>query len=119
MGGLAEIKTERIKAILATLKQEQGSISLEYIREMEDEELKAELTRWGSGSRGDPETLLIVFGSGMQPAACAVPAWLPGLRNLKERYQKLTGPAHPPHRSLSLRCPSTGSRGWVQRRWPA
>ena len=45
MGGLAEIKTERIKAILATLKQEQGSISLEYIREMDDEELKAELTR--------------------------------------------------------------------------
>ena len=45
MGGLAEIKTERIKAILATLKQERGSISLEYIREMEDEELKAELTR--------------------------------------------------------------------------
>ena len=45
MGGLAEIKTERIKAILATLKQERGAISLEYIREMEDEELKAELTR--------------------------------------------------------------------------
>ena len=45
MGGLAEIKTERVKAILATLKQERGSISLEYIREMEDEELKAELTR--------------------------------------------------------------------------
>ena len=42
---LAEIKTERVKAILATLKQERGSISLEYIREMEDEELKAELTR--------------------------------------------------------------------------
>ena len=45
IGGLAEIKTERIKAILATLKQERGGISLEYIREMEDEELKAELTR--------------------------------------------------------------------------
>ena len=45
MGGLAEIKTERIKAILATLKQERGSISLEYIRAMADDELKAELTR--------------------------------------------------------------------------
>ena len=45
MGGLAEIKTERIKAILATLKQERGAISLEYIREMEVEERKAELTR--------------------------------------------------------------------------
>ena len=45
MGGLAEIKTERIKAILSTLKEEQGKISLEYIRDMEDEDVKNELTR--------------------------------------------------------------------------
>ena len=45
MGGLAEIKTERIKAILSTLKEERGKISLEYIRDMEDEDIKSELTR--------------------------------------------------------------------------
>ncbi len=45
MGGLAEIKTERIKAILSTLKQERGKISLEYIRDMEDDDIKNELTR--------------------------------------------------------------------------
>ena len=45
MGGLAEIKTERIKAILSTLREERGSLSLEYIRGMEDEDIKKELTR--------------------------------------------------------------------------
>ena len=45
MGGLAEVKTERVKAILSTLKEERGKISLEYIRDMEDEDVKTELTR--------------------------------------------------------------------------
>lgn len=45
MGGLAEIKTERVKAILSTLREERGKISLEYIRDMEDEDIKKELTR--------------------------------------------------------------------------
>lgn len=49
MGGLAEIKTERVKAILSMLKEERGKISLEYIRDMEDEDIKNELTRWGTG----------------------------------------------------------------------
>ena len=49
MGGLAEIKTERVKAILSMLKEEQGKISLEYVRDMEDEDIKHELTRWGTG----------------------------------------------------------------------
>ena len=45
MGGLADIKTERIKAILATLLQERGQICLEYLRDMQDEAIKVELTR--------------------------------------------------------------------------
>lgn len=45
MGGLAEIKTERIKAILATLLEERGQICMEYLREMSDDEIKAELSR--------------------------------------------------------------------------
>jgi len=49
MGGLAEIKTERVKAILSMLKEEQGKISLEYVRDMEDEDIKNELARWGTG----------------------------------------------------------------------
>ncbi len=45
MGGLAEIKTKRIKAILATLLEERGKICMEYLREMSDDEIKAELSR--------------------------------------------------------------------------
>lgn len=45
MGGLAEIKTARIKAILATLLEERGKICMEYLREMSDDEIKAELSR--------------------------------------------------------------------------
>ncbi|EIE21580.1 DNA glycosylase, partial [Coccomyxa subellipsoidea C-169] len=43
MGGLADIKAERIKAILATLLEERGKICMEYLREMSDDEIKAEL----------------------------------------------------------------------------
>lgn len=46
MGGLAEIKTQRIKAILATLLEEKGKICMEYLRDMSDEEIKAELFRY-------------------------------------------------------------------------
>ena len=46
IGGLAEVKTQRIKTILSTLKEERGAISMEYIRNMADDDIKAELTRW-------------------------------------------------------------------------
>lgn len=52
VGGLADIKAERIKAILATLLQERGSICLEHLREMQDEAIKVELTR-SDGSTPD------------------------------------------------------------------
>ncbi len=46
IGGLAEVKTQRIKTILSTVKEERGAISMEYIRSMADDDIKAELTRW-------------------------------------------------------------------------
>ena len=45
MGGLADIKAERIKAILATLLEERGRICMEYIRDLSDDKIKAELSR--------------------------------------------------------------------------
>eukprot|EP00241_Pyramimonas_parkeae_P006984 CAMPEP_0114252028 /NCGR_PEP_ID=MMETSP0058-20121206/15603_1 /TAXON_ID=36894 /ORGANISM="Pyramimonas parkeae, CCMP726" /LENGTH=333 /DNA_ID=CAMNT_0001365905 /DNA_START=139 /DNA_END=1140 /DNA_ORIENTATION=+ len=45
-GGLAEIKTHRIRSILQVLKDEQGELSLEYLRDMGDDEAKAELMRF-------------------------------------------------------------------------
>lgn len=45
-GGLAATKTARIKAILQTLKDERGSLSLEHLRDMPDDEVKAVLRRF-------------------------------------------------------------------------
>lgn len=45
-GGLAAIKTERIKVILNTLKTERGECSLEHLQQSTDDEIKAELERF-------------------------------------------------------------------------
>lgn len=45
-GGLADIKTQRIKVILNTLLDERGECTLEYLRELDDEAIKTELTRF-------------------------------------------------------------------------
>lgn len=45
-GGLAEIKTSRIKNILKSLLKEQGKICLEHLRNMPIEKIKAELCRF-------------------------------------------------------------------------
>jgi len=45
-GGLAATKTERIKAILQTLRDERGEISLEHLRAMDDATVKAALKKY-------------------------------------------------------------------------
>jgi endonuclease-3 len=64
-GGLAEIKVQRIKTILRTLKKERGDLSLEYVRSMGDEEVKKELGRFkGVG----PKTISCVMMFTLQRA---------------------------------------------------
>ncbi|KAK9814172.1 hypothetical protein WJX72_001606 [[Myrmecia] bisecta] len=45
VGGLADIKAARIKAILNTLLAERGSCCLEYLRALPDDQIKADLVR--------------------------------------------------------------------------
>ena len=45
-GGLAEIKVRRIQVILNTLHEERGKACMEYLREMDDEAVKKELSRF-------------------------------------------------------------------------
>ena len=45
-GGLAEIKVRRIQVILNTLHEERGAACMEYLREMDDEAVKRELSRF-------------------------------------------------------------------------
>ena len=46
VGGLAEIKCARIKAILRALRAERGAMCLEYAHNLDDEAVKAELSRF-------------------------------------------------------------------------
>ncbi|KAL3698953.1 hypothetical protein R1sor_016975 [Riccia sorocarpa] len=45
-GGLAEIKAGRILGMLKTLAEERGKICMEYLRNMSNEEIKSELSRF-------------------------------------------------------------------------
>ena len=45
-GGLAEIKVARIQVILNTLHEERGKACMEYLRDMDDESAKRELSRF-------------------------------------------------------------------------
>ena len=44
--GLADIRAARIKAILEQLHRERGETSMEYVRDLDDEAVKKELTRF-------------------------------------------------------------------------
>ena len=50
-GGLAEIKTARLQFILQTLKEERGECSLEYVRDLDNDAIKAELGRFKGKQR--------------------------------------------------------------------
>lgn len=51
-GGLAAIKTGRIQLILNTLKETRGECSLEYLRQLPDDEVKAQLSSFkGVGAK--------------------------------------------------------------------
>jgi endonuclease-3 len=56
--GLAKIKSERIYKMLQTIKEEQGEVSLEYLRKYSDDEVKNDLGRFkGMG----PKTISCVM----------------------------------------------------------
>ena len=50
-GGLAEIKVSRIQVILNTLYEERGKACMEYLRDMDDESAKRELSGQGRGAK--------------------------------------------------------------------
>ena len=65
VGGLAESKNSRIKAILRTLQDERGELSMEYLRAMPTDQVKDELLRFkGVG----PKTVACVLMFTLQRA---------------------------------------------------
>jgi endonuclease-3 len=61
--GLSEIKAGRINAMLQTLQEEQGGPSFEYLRELSNDQVKTELTRFkGLGPKTISCVLLFAMG---------------------------------------------------------
>jgi endonuclease-3 len=66
-GGLAEIKVARVHVILNTLVQERGKACMEYLREMDDEAAKKELSRFkGVG----PKTVSVGAVTAVERSVC-------------------------------------------------
>jgi endonuclease III len=73
-GGLAEIKTSRIKVILNTLVEERGAPCMEYLRDMSDDDVKSELSRFkGVG----PKTIACVLVFCLRRVLGASSHWSP------------------------------------------
>mmetsp|Transcript_26318 Transcript_26318/g.39000 ORF Transcript_26318/g.39000 Transcript_26318/m.39000 type:complete len:257 (-) Transcript_26318:64-834(-) len=63
VAGLAKTRAERIQAMLRTVKKERGEASLDYIRDYNDEQVKAELKRFkGLGPKTISCVLLFALG---------------------------------------------------------
>lgn len=63
VAGLAKNRAERIQNILRTVKEERGQASLEYIKDLSDEQIKTELSRFkGLGPKTISCVLLFALG---------------------------------------------------------
>jgi len=108
VGGLAEIKSARIKSILRTLTRERGAMCLEYAHAMNDDAVKAELGRFkGVG----PKTVACVMMFAMRRADFPVDThvwhiakklrWVGQAVGREEAYELLNA-AVPPHLKYDL-----------------
>lgn len=97
-GGLAEIKTERIKAILSVLKSEVGKLSLEHLRDQSTEEVKKQLSRFkGVGPKTISCVLMFTLGRHEFPVDTHVwriskrLGWVPQSATREQTYMHLNG----------------------------
>ncbi|DBB08986.1 TPA: hypothetical protein ACH3X3_007617 [Trebouxia sp. C0006] len=125
-GGLAAIKTERIKVILNTLKSERGECSLEHLQQRTDEEIKAELERFkGVGKKTIACVLMFCLDRHEFPVDTHVwritkaMGWVPSKATRDEAYSHLNARI-PDHLKYDLhvllvnhgkRCPRCAKNG--------
>jgi len=63
VAGLAKTRAQRIRELVRTVREEQGTISMEYLRDMTDGEIKQELSRFkGLGPKTISCVLLFTLG---------------------------------------------------------
>ncbi len=96
VAGLAKTRSERIQTMLRTVKQERGVASLDYIRELNDEETKVELSRFkGLGPKTISCVLLFALGRPEFPVDTHVlritqkMGWVPSSASREGAYEYL------------------------------
>jgi endonuclease-3 len=96
VAGLAKTRAERIQAMLRTVKKERGEASLDYIREFNDEQVKAELKRFkGLGPKTISCVLLFALGRDEFPVDTHVlritqkMGWIPPSASREKAYEYL------------------------------
>eukprot|EP00878_Enallax_costatus_P012709 GHUV01013273.1.p1 GENE.GHUV01013273.1~~GHUV01013273.1.p1 ORF type:complete len:208 (+),score=40.10 GHUV01013273.1:470-1093(+) len=96
VGGLADIKAARIKAILNSLLEQTGSLSLEHLRSLPCEQVKAELTQFkGVGPKTVACVLMFCMGRAEFPVDTHVweiskqLGWVPGAATREQTYEQL------------------------------
>jgi len=94
--GLADIRADRIKQILIQLEEEKGELSLEYVRNMPDEDVKKELTRFkGVGPKTAACVLMFCLGRAEFPVDVHVlriakmMKWVSQKASRKQAYEQL------------------------------
>lgn len=126
VGGLAAIKTERMKTLLATLKEEQGACCLEWLRHEPTDAIKTFLARFkGIGPKTVSCVLLFCLGRSDFPVDTHVHQiskflnWCPSTCSREQCYEHLNilvpdGVKYELHVLLvqhGKQCPSCGKRG--------
>jgi endonuclease-3 len=109
-GGLAERKSKRIHEMLTTLQEERGSPSLEYLRQLSNDEIKEELSRFkGLGPKTISCVLLFTLGRDEMPVDTHVhriskkAGWISASTNAENAYLHLNKVV-PDSLKLDLHC---------------
>lgn len=96
VAGLAKTRAERIQGMLRTVMKERGSPSLDYIRDLNDEEVKGELSRFkGLGPKTISCVLLFALGRNEFPVDTHVlritqrMGWVPSSATREGAYEYL------------------------------
>ena len=108
--GLAQIRAKRIWSICQTLQSEKGFASFEYLRDLSNEAIKEELSRFsGLGKKTISCVLLFTLGREEFPVDTHVwriskdMKWVPSGASRDDTYDRLNQ-LIPPHLKLDLHC---------------
>lgn len=110
VAGLAKTRAERMHKMLVQVREERGVPSLDYLRDLSDEEVKLELSRFkGLGPKTISCVLLFAMGRPEFPVDTHVLrisqklGWVPSSATRESAYDHLNG-AIPPELKLDLHC---------------